>query len=197
MKPIQAYKQTTEGLPSWAKGVIAISVIAAVGIVAYKVYKLVSNIGEVKDEKAVLNLVDKEIKDKIKAGDSLSKPLSTYASTANAIAAKLEGCETEPKPEIDVIKLVISQVKKPIDWLQLTKAFDIRKIDNCGILNGETSYELGALLKEQLDWKIKATSTTSEKIIKQDNFYYNVDVSGSKTTFEILNIYLKQIGVNI
>ena len=192
MKPLQVYNQTTQGLPSWAKGVIAVSVIAAVGIVAYKVYKLVSDIGEGKDEKAVLNLVDKEIKDKIKAGESLSKPLSTYASTANAIEEKLKGCELSAKPEVEVIKLVIGQVKKPIDWLQLTAAFGKRKIDDCGW--GSTDYELGNLLKNQLDQYLDL-QTGGE--VKADNFYYSQKVSGIKTTFDILNIYLKKIGVNI
>jgi hypothetical protein len=192
MKPLQVYNQTTQGLPSWAKGVIAVSVIAAVGIVAYKVYKLVSNIGEGKDEKVVLDLVDKEIKEKIKTGDSLSKPLSTYASTANAIEEKLQGCELSAKPEVEVIKLVIGQVKKPIDWLQLTKAFGKRKIDDCGW--GSTDYELGNLLKNQLDQYL---DNMTGKIVKADNFIYNQDVSGIKTTFDILNIYLKKIGVNI
>jgi hypothetical protein len=187
MKPLQVYNQTTQGLPSWAKGVIAVSVIAAVGIVAYKVYKLVSNIGEGKDEKVVLDLVDKEIKDKIKAGESLTKPLSTYASTANAIEEKLKGCDS-PKSEIDVIKLVIGQVKTPIDWLQLTKAFGKRKIDNCSW--GSTDYELGNLLKNELDWNVAGE-------IKADNYYYNSKASGEKSTFDILNIYLKKIKVYI
>ena len=194
MKPLQVYNQTTQGLPSWAKGVIAVSVIAAVGIVAYKVYKLVSNIGEGKDEKVVLDLVDKEIKDKIKAGESLTKPLSTYASTANAIEEKLQGCELSAKPEVEVIKLVIGQVKTPLDWLQLTKAFGKRKIDNCGVGNGETIYELGNLLKDQLDQYL---DSMTGKIVKADNFIYNQDVSGIKTTFDILNIYLKKIKVYI
>lgn len=195
IKKSQASNQSTEGLPSWAKGIIAVTVLAGAAFVAYKVYKLVSNIGEGKDEKAVLNLVDKEIKDKIKAGDSLSKPLSTYASTANAIEEKLKGCELSAEPEIAVIKLVIGQVKKPIDWLQLTAAFGKRKIDDCGW--GSTDYELGNLLKDQLVAKITKLSSPTFKIIKQDNFYYNVDISGSKTTLEILQVYLKSIGVSI
>lgn len=180
-------------LPIYVKLAIGISIVGVVGFVAYKIYKKVQGIGESKDEQKVLDLVDKELKDKLKAGDSLSKPLSTYQSTANAIEEKLKGCETIGT-EVDVIKLVIGQVKKPIDWLQLTKAFGKRKIDDCGPW-GDTDYELGNLLKDQLDSTVTLTYGGPE--IKADNFTYNVVKSGTKKTFDILNIYLKKIGVNI
>jgi hypothetical protein len=176
-------------LPPYVKLAIGISIIGVVGFAAYKIYKSISGIGGGKDENKVLDLVDKELKDKIKAGDSLSKPLSTYQSTANAIEEKLQGCETVIS-EIDVVKLVIGQVKKPIDWLQLTKAFGKRKIDNCGWLTGDTEYELGNLLKDQLD-------QVPEGEIKADNFVYSTVKSGRKNTFDILKIYLTKIGVSI
>jgi len=176
-------------LPPYVKLAIGISIIGVVGFAAYKIYKSISGIGGGRDENKVLDLVDKELKDKIKAGDSLSKPLSTYQSTANAIEEKLKGCETVGT-EVDVIKLVIGQVKKPIDWLQLVKAFGKRKIDDCGLW-GDTDYELGNLLKDQLDQEVPLG------VIQADNFVYNTAKSGRKKTFDILKIYLTKIGVSI
>jgi hypothetical protein len=187
-------KKVQVNLPIYVKLAIGISILGVAGFVTYKLYKKLTSIGEGKDEQKVLDLVDKELKDKIKAGETLSKPLSTYQSTANSIEQKLKGCETDPEPEVDVIKLVISQVKKPIDWLQLTKAFGKRNIPDC-LGFGSEQYELGNLLKEQLDWNLRSTGAITE--VKADNFYYNVKVSGGKSTFDILNIYLKKIGVNI
>ena len=199
MKPSQASNQTTEGLPSWAKGIIAVTVLAGAAFVAYKVYKLlntaVTNITEGKDEKETIRLVEKEIKEKIKAGDSPSFSLSSYKSTANSIAEKMQGCHDE-KNEIEVIKLVIKQVKKPLDWLLLSQAFDKRKIDNCGIWpldGGDTFYELGNLLKTEL--KTKTQPTTAN--IQVDNFLYDTKVSGVKKTYDILDIWLKKIKIKI
>tara|TARA_R110000868_G_scaffold181220_7_gene422073 strand:- start:950 stop:1516 length:567 start_codon:yes stop_codon:yes gene_type:complete len=187
-------KKVQVNLPVYVKLAIGLSILGVVGFVTYKIYKKITSVGEGKDEQKVLDLVDKELKDRIKAGETLSKALSTYQSTANSIEEKLKGCELTDEPEVAVIKLVISQVKKPIDWLQLTKAFGKRKIPNC--LGFEsTEYELGNLLKDQLDTKLTLFGVNTE--VKADNFYYNVRTSGVKTTFDILNIYLKKIGVTV
>ena len=198
MKPIQVYNQTTQGLPSWAKGVIAVTVLAGAAFIAYKVYKLlnttVTNITDRKDEKETIKLVDKEIKAKIKAGDSPTFNLSSYKSTANSIAEKVQGCLDEAK-ETEVIKLIIARVKKPLDWMLLSQAFDTRKIDNCGIWpidGGDTNFELGNLLKTKFTTKTQPTNK-----IQVDNFYYDTAKSGEKTTFDILNIWLKKINVFI
>lgn len=192
-------KKVQVNLPIYVKLAIGISILGVAGFVTYKLYKKLTSIGEGKDEQKVLDLVDKELKDKIKTGETLSKPLSTYQSTANAIEEKLKGCETVGT-EIEVIKLVIGQVKKPIDWLQLVKAFGKRNIPDC-LGFASTQYELGNLLKDQLDstvtWIPTGFTTSVFKEIKADNFTYNVVTSGSKKTFDILNIYLKKIGVNI
>jgi hypothetical protein len=44
MKPIQVYNQTTQGLPSWAKGVIAVGVTAGAIWLIVKGYKKIKEI---------------------------------------------------------------------------------------------------------------------------------------------------------
>ena len=184
------YYKYAEGLPPWAKGVIAVVVLGGLAFVSYKIYKKIADIPVKKDEKDVIKEVEKEIKVKIQAGEKLSKPLSTYKSTANAIFEKLDGCE-QPATERDVIVLVINQVKKPIDWLQLVSDFGVRKVDNCGVFTSDTQYELGKLLKDQLDASIVG------KPLVADNFTYNPGTSGQKTGYLVLQDYLKKIGVAI
>ena len=128
----------------------------------------------------------------MKKGETLSKSLSSYQSTANAIEQKLAGIEYSVDPELAVVKLVITQVKKPIDWLQLSKAFGRRKVTNAFGF-GSTEYDLGELLKDQLDQVLLWGAPE----FKADNFVYSATKSGSKSTFDILNIYLKKIGVTI
>jgi hypothetical protein len=184
---------TKAGLPSWAKGVIAVALVGVGVFVLYKVYKLIDGTDRKKSKQAddVIKEQEKEIKDEINKGETPSKPLSTYKSTANTIFELLEGCETTGS-EIKVIQEVVKQVKKPLDWKLLSREFGNRKVDNCGIGTGETSYELGTLLKDQLDG-IVASPTR----VKADGFTYNSLTSGKKTTFEVLNTYLKSIGVTI
>lgn len=176
-------------LPPYIKFAIGISIVGVISFIAYKLYKKAADIGEGKDEKATLKLQDKELKEEIAKGETLSKPLSSYQSTANTIEQKLAGMES-PKTEVEVVQLVINQVKKPIDWLQLSKAFGKRKIDNAGWGTGDTEYELSSLLKEQLDQKFGG------KVVA-DNFVYDTAKSGFKTGYEVLNIYLKKFGITI
>ena len=186
------YKAGYMGLPPWAKGVIAVVVIGGLAFVGYKIYKKVQTLTDPdrKDEKDVIKAVDKEIKVAQQQGQTLSKPVSVYQSTANNIAIKLDGCEASPQPEIDVIKMIVDVVKKPIDWLQLQKSFDVRKIDDCGPF-GSTQYELGNLLKDQLDQYVGAMK------IETPGFVYDPSKSGNKKTYDILKIYLNKIGVSI
>jgi hypothetical protein len=176
-------------LPPYIKFAIGISIVGVIGFIAYKLYKKAADLGEGKDEKATLKLQDKELKEEMKKGETLSKSLSSYQSTANTIEQKLAGLET-PKTEVEVVQLVINQVKKPIDWLQLSKAFGTRKIDNAGWGTGDTNYDLATLLKEQLDQQFGG------KIVA-DNFVYDSAKSGYKTGYEVLNIYLKKFGITI
>ena len=189
MKPSQASNQSTQGLPSWAKGIIAVTVLAGAAFVAYKVYKFLQKAGEGKDEKETIRLVDVEIKEKIKAGDSPSFALSKYNSTASTIETLLAGFETEAS-EKKVVELVIDTVKKPIDWLLLARAFGKRNVDDAFF--GTTAYDLGGLLKEQLDHIQSVTNN-----INTPNFKHSKLINGKKTYYEILKVYLDKIGVKI
>lgn len=183
---------SNKGLPPWAKGLIAVSVTGVVIFVAYKLYKLLDKEKrqDRADAKDTVAETESEINRLLKAGQKPSKPISTYKSTASSIAEKLQGCESRVAPETDVIKMICSVVKKRLDWLVLVREFGVKQIDDCGYPSGSTEYELGKLLKDQLDWTFNGK-------LEADGFNYDAKVSGNKTTFDILNIYLKKIGVTI
>lgn len=183
---------TKTGLPSWAKGVIAVALVGVGAFVLYKVYKFVEGSDRKRKKEAddVVKEQEKEIKAEINKGETPSRPLSTYKSSANTIFEYLNGAE-KPSTEIKVIQEVVKQVKKPLDWKLLSREFGRRKVENWGGF-GDTEYELGTLLKEQLD-SIVAPPT----IVDAEGFRYNSIKSGKKTAFEVLNTYLKSIGVTI
>lgn len=146
-------------IPSWAVGVLAVSGVVIFGAVGYLIYKKFKSSSEKKEEKDVVDNATKELRDEIK-NNAPSWPDSVYNTSANFIFNKLDGCETS-STELDVVKEVLRVVKNQTDWLKLIKAFGVRDVDDCGPWTGSTKYELGGLLKEQLD---STVYLSSEKI---------------------------------
>ena len=176
------------GIPPLFKGIIAVVVVGGAAFLGYKIYKLIKSGAETKDQKAVGDAATKDLKEEIKKGETLSKPTSAYKSAANYIKNQLDGCDTVFN-QTNVVNQIISVVKKPADWFYLVKTFDTKKIDNCGFLTGDTDYDLPTLLKDQLD--------TNATQIKVDNFLYRPDKDGRKTFYQVLQMYLKKIGVTL
>jgi hypothetical protein len=175
------------GLPTWAKGVIAIAVIGGVGFVAYKIYKTAKGLVGNKDEKKVTNENLTEFDKLQKQGQKLSKPLPAYQQLINDIVKKLNGCE-DIRTEGQVIEGIISVVKKPVDWYYLVSKFGNRDIEDCGTFGlGKTNYDLPTLLKDQLD-------TGGYMSINKDGFKRSGLYANS---INLLNEYLKTIGITI
>ena len=143
--------QFYQSLPSWAKGAVALAVIAGIGIIGFVIYKKVKSINEksVSDETAD-SAEDEYIRLKKKGGaeGTLSYPQTKYFSAASAIKNALDGCDSK-LGEKDAVNAVLGVVKKPIDWFYLVNVFGSRIIDDCGF-GSETTYALPELLMEQL-----------------------------------------------
>ena len=179
---------TTSGLPSWAKGVIAIAVVGAAGFVAFSIYRKFKGIGEKKDSKVVTNESLNEFDKLQKQGQKLSKPMPTYQQLINDIVVKLSGCETV-YTELEVIKAIIKVVKKPVDWYYLVAKFGNKDIEDCGW--GKTNYDLPTLLKDQLD--------TSVPLLQGKNFEADgfKGTGGYSNSIDLLRQYFSKIGVVI
>jgi len=189
-------------LPFWAKASIIAVGFSGLAFITYKVIKSFSDIKDTIREKDVVKEVEKEIISEIKKGEKLSKPLSAYKSLANTIQGKLNGCDSVTD-EVDVIKGITYVVKNKLDWATLVKVFGVRKIDDC--LYGSENYELGNLLKTQLDqdligWYSSPLSPLGNNPIYKivgDGFIYDTGIQGNKKTIDVLKIYLNKIGVTI
>lgn len=182
--------QVTQGLPSWAKGVIAVVAVGGVVFIGYKVYKLLQDITQGKDQRDVIKSVKQEIKQELDAGKSPSHPMSVYRSAVNQIKSNLDNCEADIDDETNVIKLLTKVVKNNLDWKILQQEWDVKEVDDCMIWTS-TKYELAELLEEQLDQKYVKTLG---KLVGE-NFIYDPIRSGEKSTFDILKIYFNKIGV--
>ena len=135
-------------LPKWANGLIVIGSLAIVGAVGYLIYKKMKEKEEKGNAQETTDAVNNELKNEITNGNTLSFPQSNYVTASNTIFQLLDGCEYYTS-EVQAIEEVIKIVKKKVDWLNLVKAFGVRKVDNCGYMTGDTTYDLPTLLKDQ------------------------------------------------
>lgn len=119
------------GLPTWAKGVVAVGVLGIAGFAAFTIYKKLKDAAGSKDTKVVVDENLNEYDKLAKQGGKLSKPLPMYQQAINDIVIKFNGCESVYS-ELDAIKAIIKVVKKPIDWYYLTAKFGRKDIEDCG-----------------------------------------------------------------
>jgi hypothetical protein len=170
-------------LPSWAKGVVAITGIVVAGIAGYSIYKSVKNAQGKKDSKDAAKDVKEDLKILQQQGMKTSFPDSAYTNAITTIVKKLSGCDGF-EPELLAVYEVAKVVKNKFDWYYLVYKFGVKTIPNCGW--GDTSYTLPALLKDQLD----------------SSGIYNININGfSKSGYvwssiSILEEYLKSKGVS-
>ena len=139
---------TYHGLPSWAKGVIAVGLTGAAIYGGIKLYKFVKKMQIEKDSAAVAIAAESEYQKLKKAGAKLSFPETSYQSAINTIVKYLNGCETFTS-EMNAAMEVMKVVKTPVDWYYLIQKFGKKDIDDC--VYGKTNYDLTTLLKDQLD----------------------------------------------
>lgn len=179
--------QIFNGLPVWAKGIIALAVVGGVGFIAFKIYKKSQDLVGKKDVKAVENESLTEVDKLTQQGQKLSKPIPAYQTTINDIVTKLNGCE-DIRTEGAVIEAIIRVVKKPIDWHYLVAKFKNKDIADCGSFGmSKTNYDLPTLLNDQLD-------TGGFMAINVDGFkrssYYNNSITLLKEYFSTIGVTL-------
>jgi hypothetical protein len=189
--------QVTQGLPSWAKGVIAVVAVGGVVFIGYKVYKFLQDITESKDQRDVIKSVKQEIKTELSQGAKPTHPMSVYRTAVNQIKSILDDCEYGANPEVDLIKILTKTVKSNLDWKILQQEWDVKEVGDC-LSPTSTKYELAELLQEQLDDYfpdfIYGGALTPTKIVG-DGFIYDGTKSGMKKTIDILKTYFNKIGV--
>lgn len=186
-KALQGATQSKDGgIPPLFKGIISLVVVGGAAFLGYKIYKLIKSSAESKDAKAVGDAATKDLKQEINKGQTVSKPLSAYASAVTYIQNQLNGCNSISN-EKNVINQIISVVKKPADWFYLVQLWNSKKIENC--LWGSYNGDLPTVLKSEL--------TSAMSTIKVDNFEYNPSKDNFKNGYQVLQQYLKKIGVTI
>lgn len=119
MEKSGVYKFYTE-LPTWAKGVFGVAVLAGVGIVSYGIYKKVHKTSQEKQALEAVKDVNSDIR-KLLQYEKPSYIQSQYSSFADALFEAMQGLGTEKS-----LNTTFSKMKNTIDMLYLNQAFGIR-----------------------------------------------------------------------
>ena len=152
------------GLPTWAKGVIA---IAGVGIVYFTTRSIIKRIRGKADEKKqrqTLQAQQTELRNLQNTGMRPSFSESQYKMWADAIQNQFDGCDfgqnvfSADVPLIGYwsasgkkVKDIVNQLKNDLDFLKLTEAWGMRTYDQCGIGTGDVTGNLSYALSDELD----------------------------------------------
>ncbi len=144
-----------QGLPTWAKGVVAVGIVVGAGIGVYYLVKFIKSIEKRKGKndtpKETVDAAKDDLSEAIKNGQKLSFNESTYRGAAETILSLLNGCEITVHTELNAIAEVIKVVKKPVDWLKLQAVFGQKDVDNCGFFTSDERQSLKGILTTDLD----------------------------------------------
>jgi hypothetical protein len=120
-----------QGLPSWARGVIALAVTAGVVFAGYKGYQYVQASNKRRSDEAETNAASLELKKLNEAAATKQKLSASQLTTmANQIHEAMDGYGTNSS----AVGKQLLQLSNQADWLALSKAYGVRTISS-GKLN--------------------------------------------------------------
>lgn len=140
--------QTFEGLPTWAKGIIAIAGTATTIFVVWKIYNYIQLQMSIGKEKGEIKANEQELKDLEKKGVKPTLNKTQLADMANQIKTAFDGYGTDKS----ALGRAFAKVKNEADLLNLKTIFGIRTISS-GRLNPEPDKTgtLGEIMASELD----------------------------------------------
>lgn len=139
-------KNLVKDLPGWSKGVIVIIILLVVVLIAWKVYKFVSDSQGASDKEDVKD-TQKDLNDLIKNGVKPTLSQAQLSGYATSLKDSFDGCGTDNK----VWENAFGAMKNKADVLALIATYGIRTYDGCnweGDFTDKTSGLPGALNAE-------------------------------------------------
>lgn len=143
MKDNNFAKEQFSSMPGWAKGVIAIGILAGVGFVAYKVIKGINERNKHKGSKKEDNAVNNDLDKLISAGQGPTMSQSQMIGFANQLFQAMDGYGTNEESIISIF----NKVKNDADVLGIIKSYGIKDLSS-GKFNPEPN--LKGTLREHL-----------------------------------------------
>jgi len=143
------YSYYTE-LPQWAKGIVVVGGVGAVGLIGYQLYKKVFPSDTEKRAQEFLNAINKDIQRWKSEGLTASYPQVEYLTLANSAYDGMRYCAGD---SYSTVENVLKKMQNNLDVALLIDAFGIRQNYCFGIPAG-TPLDLFAFVKKELgnDW---------------------------------------------
>lgn len=153
-----------KGLPTWAKGVIAVTGTAMTVFISYKVYKKIKELKAEKKGKEETKTITNELNQLV---GKETYPPSQYMTWAGQLQEAFDGCGTT----WGTVKGIFSKLNNDADYLKLVSVYGIRMFDACGLWTGDFKGTLTQALESELD-----TSEKEElnKILSSKNIKYSI-----------------------
>lgn len=136
-------KEQFSSMPGWAKGVVAIGILAGVGFVAYKIIKGIKDQKNQKGSRKEDNAVNNDLDKLITAGNGPTMSQSQIIGFANQLFQSMEGYGTNEESIISIF----NKVKNDADVLGIIKSYGIKELSS-GRFNPEPN--LKGTLREHL-----------------------------------------------
>lgn len=140
------------GLPTWAKGIIAIGGVAILYFTSRTIIKKISSVKESKDVKELTRDAKSDRTALLRKGLRPTFSETQYKGWANAIEQAFEGCsggtitwgKDSPLGNVTTwstagykVATIFNQLKNDLDFIDLVIAWGVRTYDKCGILTGD------------------------------------------------------------
>lgn len=143
------YKYYTE-LPQWAKGVVVVVSVGAVGLVGYKLYKKIFPSESEKQTQQLLTNIKADIEKFRAQGQVATYPETEYSVLANSAYESMRYCVGD---SYGTVESIMKKMQNNLDVALLIDAFGIRQNYCFGIPTG-LPLDLVAFTKKELgnDW---------------------------------------------
>lgn len=141
------------GLPTWAKGIIAVGGLAIIYFTGRTIIKKINASKEAKDSRESVREASNDRASLLRKGLKPSFAPTQYQGWANSIEQSFEGCDPfgnitwgadSPLGSVSYwsksgykVATIFNQLKNDIDFLDLTIAWGVRTYDDCGIFTGD------------------------------------------------------------
>jgi hypothetical protein len=152
------------GLPTWAKGVIAVGGVAIVYFAGRGIWKQFRKSKDTEKQRESLRTQRQEINQLQNLGQRPSFPQSQYKSWADRIQNQYDGADFKQNLfDYDIPVLgtwsgsgkvtaqIISQLKNNLDFLKLSEAYGVRTYDQAGWFTGDFTGNLTQAINDELD----------------------------------------------
>jgi hypothetical protein len=152
------------GLPTWAKGTIAVGGVAIVYFAARGIWKQFKSKAEEGKARQTLREQKNELTKLQNVGLRATYPDSQYKSWADRLQKQYDGIDWKNNVfdyEIPVLGTwsgsgkvtaqIVTQLKNNVDFLKLQDAYDVRTYDQAGLFTGDFTGNLTQAINDELD----------------------------------------------